>query len=421
MSMPPVRTPAEAAPTLASLDANLLHKVREGAQALTDFVVTTRRDLHAHPELGNQEQRTPAAIVAALKDLGFDLEERVGGTGVIATLRGARGGRTIALRADMDALPLNEDTDRPYRSTVPGVMHACGHDGHVAMALGAARLLSELRPHLQGSVKFLFQPAEETYGGASEMIADGCLTNDPVVNAVFGLHLEPLWRGGEVRLRHGPLMASADALRVVVKGKGGHASEPHACIDPVLVAAQIITNLQTLVTRGFDVKNPVVITITYMQAGSALNIVPEEAVLAGTVRTLDPAVRAEMPARIDHLVQHTAAALGASAEVAYVHGSGVVVNHAGFTDFVRQLLRATRGPNAVVDMEHAVMGAEDFGLYMEHVPGAFAFLGARPAHQDVFPLHHPRFDFDERVLPVGVEILASVALAYLSEERSPRA
>ena len=399
------------------MDANLLSTVREDAQALTDFLVATRRDIHAHPELGNQERRTPPLIVAALEDLGLDLQQRVGGTGVVATLRGAWAGPTLALRADMDALPLNEDADRPYRSTVPGVMHACGHDGHVAMALGAARLLSGLRHHLHGNVKLLFQPAEETYGGASEMIADGCLTNDPIVNAVFGLHLEPLWQRGEVRLRHGPIMASADALRIVVKGKGGHASEPHDCIDPIPVAAQIITNLQTLVTRRFNVKNPVVVTITYLQAGSALNIVPEEAVLAGTVRTLDPGVRAEMPARIDHLVQHTAAAFGASAEMAYLHGSGVVVNHPDFTDFVRQLLCRTRGGAAVVSMEHAVMGAEDFGLYMEHVPGTFAFLGARPTHQEAFPLHHPQFDFDEQVMPIGVEILVSVALAYLGAER----
>lgn len=394
----------------------LLEALREHAAAVTDFVVATRRDLHAHPELGNQERRTPGVIAGALEAVGreaFAIERGVGGTGVVAVLRGAHPGPTIALRADMDALPLNEEADRPYRSCVPGVMHACGHDGHVAMALGAARVLHALRDRLHGAVKFLFQPAEETYGGASEMIAAGCLTAAPRVDAVFGLHLEPMGEVGELRLRHGPLMAASDVVRIVVQGKGGHASEPHDCVDPVPVAAQIITNLQTLVTRRFDVKSPVVITITYLQAGSAFNVIPGEVVLAGTVRTVDPQTRARMPEQIETVARHTAAALGAGAEVAYVHGSGAVVNHAGFTDFVRRLVGETR-PDTVIELAHPVMGAEDFGLYLERVRGAFAFLGARPAHQEAYPCHHPQFDIDERALPIGVEILATVALEYLA-------
>lgn len=394
------------------MDALLLDRVRHHARALAEVLVQTRRDIHIHPELGNQEQRTPALVVSRLRELGLDIREGVGGTGVTALLRGAHPGRTIALRADMDALPLTEEGDRPYRSCVPGVMHACGHDGHVAMALGAAQVLHQLRDQLHGNVKFLFQPAEETYGGASEMIAAGCLTTPPV-DAVFGLHLEPLGAVGELRLRRGALMASADAVRIVVKGRGGHASEPHESIDPVPIAAQVITALQTLVTRRFDVKNPVIITITYVQAGSAFNVIPPEVVLAGTVRTVDPAVRAALPERIDTLAQHTAAAFGATAEVAYVHGSGVVVNDAGFTDFVRTVVRQTRGDSGVVNLPHPVMAAEDFGLYLEQVPGCFAFLGARPAHQEAYPCHHPRFDFDERALPHGVEILSYVAFEYL--------
>jgi amidohydrolase len=395
------------------MDPRLLQSMRDRAQALTDFLVATRRDIHAHPELGNQEQRTPGLIVATLKPLGLDIHERVGGTGVVAVLRGAHPGPTLALRADMDALPLNEEGERSYRSTVPGVMHACGHDGHVTMALGAARLLHALRDHLHGNVKFLFQPAEETYGGASEMIAEGCLTQDPPVDAVFGLHIEPSGAAGELHVRDGAVMASSDVVRVTVQGRGGHASEPHACIDPVPAAAQIITNLQTMVARGIDANNPVVISITFLQAGSAFNIIPSEVMLAGTVRTVDPVVRAEMPARIEHLARHTAAAFGAGADVAYINGCGVVVNHAGFTDFVRQVIGEARGSESVVELEHPMMGAEDFGLYLEHVPGSFAFLGARPVHQEVFPLHHARFDFDERALPVGVEILSTVALEYL--------
>ena len=398
----------------------LLQAVRRHVRAVTDFVVSTRRDIHEHPELGNQEQRTPALIVGALSALGIELRERVGGTGVVGVLRGAHPGPTLALRADMDALPLAEEAERPYRSRVPGVMHACGHDGHVAMALGAAHVLHALREDLHGNVKFLFQPAEETYGGASEMIADGCLTREPVVDAIFGLHVEPLGPVGQLWLRNGTIMASSDVLRIVVQGKGGHASEPHDCIDPVPAAAQVITNLQMLVTRRFDVKSPVVITVTYLQAGSAFNVIPSEVVLAGTVRTVDPKVRTAMPERIEHLVRHTVEAFGATAAVTYIFGSGVVVNHAAFSDFVRQVVSQTRGSNAVREMAHPVMGAEDFGLYLEQVRGAFAFLGARPAHQQPFPCHHPQFDIDERALPVGVEVLSSVALSYLDGAQQPR-
>ena len=395
------------------MDEPVLRAIRDRALALARFVVDVRRDIHSHPELGNQEQRTPARIVETLRPLGFEIREGVGGTGVVATLRGGRPGRTIALRADMDALPLTEEGTHAYRSVVPGVMHACGHDGHVAMALGAARVLHDLRDQLQGNVKFLFQPAEETIGGANEMIADGCLTADPAVDAVFGLHLWPLMPAGQLSLKPGPIMASADLLRIVVKGEGGHASEPHTCTDPVPVAAQVISNLQALVTRRFDARSPVVVTITYVQAGSAFNVIPPEVVLGGTVRTVDPDVRAAIPSRIEHLVRHTTAAFGAEAEVTYINGSGVVINHPDFTAFVGETIRASRGAGSVHDMAQPIMGAEDFGAFMEHVPGAFAFLGARPTHQQAYPCHHPRFDIDEQALPGGVEILATVALRFL--------
>jgi amidohydrolase len=394
------------------MDDGALAMVRHHAHALTDFVVGVRRDIHAHPELGNQEHRTAALIAEHVHRLGLEVEAGVGGTGVVAVLRGAHPGRTLALRADMDALPLDEEGDRPYRSSTPGVMHACGHDGHVAMALGAARVLGELREHLHGNVKFLFQPAEETYGGASDMVAAGCLTAAPAVDAIFGLHLWPDGPSGELRVRAGAIMASADAVRIVVRASGGHASEPHDCIDPVPVAAHLITALQTMVTRRLDARNPVILTITYLQAGTAFNVIPPEVVLAGTVRTVDRSLRAAMPGRIDEVITHAARALGATADLAYVHGSGVVMNDAAFTEWVAALVRHARGDAAVRAMAHPVMGAEDFGVYLERIPGTFAFLGARPAHQDAYPCHHPRFDIDEAALPVGVEILSSVALAY---------
>ncbi len=283
------------------MNDTLRREVHERGQAQQEFLVATRRGIHAQPELGHQEQRTAELIVRELERVGadaFDLQRGVAGTGVIATLHGSSPGRTIALRADMDALPIDEQGDREYRSCVPGVMHACGHDGHVAMLLGAARLLHALREHVRGNVRFLFQPAEETYGGASEMVADGCLTTPPAVDAVFGIHLEPLHEVGELRLRRGPLMASSDVVRIVVQGRGGHASEPQDCIDPVPVAAQIVTSLQTLITRRFDARNPAVLTITYLQAGSTFNVIPPEVVLAGTMRTVDTAVRESLQAAV---------------------------------------------------------------------------------------------------------------------------
>jgi amidohydrolase len=392
----------------------VLDGVRHHARADADVVVGIRRDIHAHPELGNQEHRTAALIVDHLHRLGLEVAAGVGGTGVVGVLRGAHPGRTLAMRADMDALPLDEEGDRAFRSCTPGVMHACGHDGHVAMALGAARVLAELREHLHGNVKFLFQPAEETYGGASEMIAAGCLTAAPAVDAIVGLHLWPDGPPGELRVRRGAVMASADAVRIVVRGRGGHASEPHDCIDPVPVAAHIITALQTMVTRRLDARSPAILSITYLQAGTAFNVIPAEVVLAGTVRTVDPSLRAAMPGRIEEVITHTARAFGATADLAYVPGSGVVVNDAAFTDWVAGVVRRTRGHTAVLDMPHAVMGAEDFGAYLERIPGTFAFLGARPAHQAAYPCHHPLFDIDEGALPIGVEILSSLALAYLA-------
>ncbi len=400
------------------MDDALRRELREQARSLRDFLVATRREIHAHPELGHEEKRTSELIVRELEQMGageFEVRRGVAGTGVVATLRGALPGSTIALRADMDALPLDEQDDRPYRSCVRGVMHACGHDGHVAMLLGAARVLHKLRHGVRGNVRFLFQPAEETYGGASEMISDGCLTAPPAVDAVFGLHLEPLSDVGELRIRRGPLMASSDAIRIVVQGRGGHASEPHECIDPVPVAAQIITSLQTLVTRRFDARSPVVVTITYVQAGSTFNVIPSEVVLAGTVRAVGSEVRKSLQASIERAVQHTAAALDAEAQVSFVPGSGVVVNDAPFTDLVAEVARNARGVDSVSEMPQPVMTGEDFGEYLERVPGAFAFLGARPSHQEAFPCHHPRFDIDENALPIGVEILASVALEYLSQ------
>lgn len=387
-----------------------LERIREEAAGIAPFLVATRRDIHAHPELGHAEARTALLVSEELSELGMDVRTEVGGTGVVGTLVGTRENPTIALRADMDALPIDETGDREFRSTHAGVMHACGHDAHTAMLLGAARVLARMRDTLPGRVKFLFQPAEETYGGASDMIADGCLDG---VDAVFGLHVWPFMEPGVVGIRGGAIMASSDALTITVQGRGGHASEPHTAVDPVPIAAQVITNLQLMVTRRFDAREPVVLSICYLQAGTAFNVIPDTVQLAGTVRCVHPDARDRLERLVEDTVKHTCSTFGADYEMAYVRGSGVVMNEPRFTEFLGSVCRDVFGPSGIHRLEAPIMGAEDFGAYTERVPGAFAFIGAKPAHQNAFPCHHPQFDLNEEVLPLGVTLHVGTAMEYL--------
>jgi amidohydrolase len=379
-------------------------------------LVAVRRDLHAHPELRYQEHRTAGIAAERLRALGFEVKTAVASTGVVGVLRGsARSSpsRTLLLRADMDALPVQEANDTPYRSTVPGVMHACGHDGHVAIGLGVARRLSESRTSWPGAVKYVFQPAEEGGCGAKRMIEEGAL-EDPIVDAAFGLHLWNDLPVGTVAAASGPVMAAVDEFTVTVRGRGGHAAYPHQARDPVLCAAHLVTALQSLVSRGADPFLPLVVSVTAVRAGEAFNVIPEEAELRGTVRTMNERLFAEVPSRFAELATSVAAAMGCEARIAYERQSPPLVNQQALSELVREAAAHVVGKGNVRDDVRS-MGGEDFAFFAQRVPACFAFVGSRNGAKGLDAPHHsPRFDFDEEALMAGVELTERVARTFLA-------
>jgi len=382
-------------------------------QGLENYVIGWRRRFHQNPELSFGEYKTAQAIAEELKRLGMNVKRNVGGTGVVGLLTGDQRGRTVALRADMDALPVSEENNTSYRSRNPGVMHACGHDGHMAMLLGAANLLSSRRGQIKGTIKFLFQPGEETPpGGALEMIRAGVLEN-PKVDAAFALHLDSSLPSGAVGLRKGPMMAASDNFEITVTGKGGHAARPHSCLDPVTTAAQMISGLQTIVSRRIDPAQPAVITVGKVEAGTKHNIIPKKAVLIGTARTIDRHSTKMMPAWIKQMVSGIARANGLKAEVKYDKGYPVLFNDPAMVDFCEKAINETFGQSAVVRLEEPMMGGEDMAYFLQKVPGAFLRLGSRKDRTTSYPWHHPRFEIDETVLPMGSGLLSEIATKYL--------
>jgi amidohydrolase len=372
------------------------------------YVVKWRREFHRNPELSFSEVRTSGLVSAELARLGYSVRRRVGGHGVVGLLKG-RPGRTVALRADMDALPINEENRIACRSRHPGRMHACGHDGHMAMLLGAARLLAGKKKELPGSVKLIFQPAEETPpGGALGMIRAGALKN-PGVDAIFALHLDSSLPSGKVGLRRGPMMAASDNFEITLQGRGGHAARPHSCLDPVPAAAQIISGLQTIVSRRVDPVRPAVITVGRIEAGSKHNIIPERALLAGTARSIDRHTTRMLPLWMGQLVRGIARANGLRASLRYERGYPVLYNDAKMVDLCRRIISGRWGRRAVVDLEEPMMGGEDMAYFLQQVPGAFLRLGSRSGPATAHPWHHPRFDIDEGVLQFGAGLLAALA------------
>jgi amidohydrolase len=381
--------------------------------AVAEELIASRRDFHAHPELGYQERRTAGIVAERLRGLGIELRENVAETGVVGLLRGARPGPTVLLRADMDALPIQESSDVPYRSTVPGVMHACGHDGHTAVLLGVARVLAGQREALAGNVKLLFQPAEEGGAGAKRMIEEGALA-DPEVEAAFGIHLWNDGPIGAVGVREGAFMASADSFDLTVKGQGGHAAGPHRTIDPVVTSAHLIVALQTLVSREVDPLKSAVVTVGHIQGGNVRNVIPDEVRLQGTVRTFDPGLRQTIPRRLERIARAICAAFGGDCDLEYRFGYPPLVNDAGMAEVVRAAAREVVGEEHVV-VAPQVMGAEDMSYFLESVPGCFFRIGSANAARGLTrPHHNPSFDFDEDALPIGVEVLARTARRYLA-------
>jgi amidohydrolase len=371
-------------------------------------VIAIRRDLHRHPELGFEERRTAALVAARLRDLGYEVTEGIGITGVAGVMRGARPGKTIMLRADMDALPIEEENATDYTSQTSGTMHACGHDGHVAMLLGAATLIARRRKELAGTIVLCFQPAEEGRGGAKAMVEDGILERFGVERA-YGLHLASAFPTGIVGLREGPFYASSDSIEITIEGMGGHGAAPHLSIDPIYVAGAFIVAVQQVVSRQIDPIAPAVVTIGAVHAGTTHNVIPSRATLLGTVRAFDPDVRAKMAERIEQVLRGVCESSGATYDFTYLRRYPVTSNDAEQTRYVRALAEREIGERRVVEAPK-LMGAEDFSFFAERVPACFYTVGCNGGAASAFPHHHAKFDIDERALETGVRMMTALAL-----------
>ena len=371
-------------------------------------LVRDRRDLHQHPELGFKETRTGTLVEERLRGLGYEVKTGVGRTGIVG-LKGT-GTRCVLLRADMDALPIEEANEVPYRSRHPGAMHACGHDGHVAIGLEVARRLAAVT--LPGAVKFAFQPAEELSGGATAMIGDGIL-GAPAVNAAFGVHVWNDLPVGMIGITAGAMMASVDEFEITIAGTGGHAAMPHRAIDPVLVAAHVITALQSLVSRRRDPFEEGVVSVTQVSAGHAFNVIPPQATLRGTVRTFGGKFYEDAPRLVEDTARGIARALGADAMIEFRRLTGPLVNDPAMADLMKSVGEDIVGKNRVKG-DIRTMGGEDMSYFLKQVPGCFAFVGSARADGTSFPHHSPRFDIEEDALPIAAELLTQTTARYLA-------
>jgi len=414
--------------TLDAATATLDQRIDAASKKVESKVIDCRRDIHQHPELGNRETRTSKLVADRLRELGIEVKTPVAHTGVIGILRGGKPGRVVALRADMDALPVVEQVDVPFKSTVRttfnghdvGVMHACGHDAHVAILLGVAEVLAGIREEIPGTVKFLFQPAEEgapegEEGGAKLMVKEGALDN-PKVDAVFGLHVTSRYPVGELAYRSGSMMAAVDSFKIVVHGKQTHGAYPWLGIDPIVVAAQIILGLQTIPSRQVDSSlAPSIVTVGAIHGGVRNNIIPDDVEMIGTIRSLDAKMRDDIHARIKRTAEDIAKSGGATATVTIDEGYPITYNDPAVTERMAPTLRRVAGPSNV-EVVNATLGAEDFSFFQQKVPGLFFWLGTRPKNQTAEQAasnHSPLFYVDESGLELGVRAMAHVAVDYL--------
>ncbi|WP_295562430.1 M20 family metallopeptidase [uncultured Sphingomonas sp.] len=398
-----------------SLDETFATDWAAAGEAGLDDTIALRRAIHAEPEVGLHCPLTTAKIKAALAGLPLDIHDSTSTTGFIAILKGQAGdnGRTVLLRGDMDALPMQEETGLPFASTIPGRMHACGHDSHTAMLVGAAKALCARRESLPGTIVFMFQPGEEGYHGARFMIDDGLLAIAKP-DAAFALHITPNAPAGVVVTRGGPIMASADTIHATIRGAGGHAAMPHDCIDPIPVACEIVTALQTFIARRIPVTDPAVLSVTKIEAGSAHNIVPGEVTMLGTLRTLSEGTRVTMQAAFQRIAEHIAAAHGATAETRIEAGYPVTVNDPRGAALIEGVAGTLGQPFAA--MPQPMMGAEDFSYVLRETPGAFAFIGVAPVGSDPAtnpPLHNTRMTIEESVMAKGVAMHCAIATRFL--------
>ncbi|MCP8615516.1 M20 metallopeptidase family protein [Salirhabdus salicampi] len=385
----------------------IFEKIESSYQEMVD----TRRYLHQHPELSFQEKHTSQFIAQQYEEWGIPYETNIGGYGVVATLNGGKDGKTVALRADFDALPIQDEKDVPYKSTVPGVMHACGHDGHTASLLGVAKALLPYQEDLPGTVVFLHQPAEEyAPGGAKPMIDDGALKG---VDAVFGTHLWADAPVGVIQTTKGPFMAGADRFEITIKGKGGHGALPHQTKDAIVIGSQLVTQLQQIVSRRLDPLSTAVVTVGTFEAGQAFNVIADQARISGTVRMFDEDVQTKIIKTIENMVKSACLPYEADYELNYLKGYPPVMNHRKEAELILDGFTEVSGIERTEEIL-PVMGGEDFAYYLQHKPGAFYFTGAQKEGH-VYPHHHPMFDFDERALPLSAKTLVQAYRLYQQE------
>jgi amidohydrolase len=399
-------------PSLKSIKIPFLRE----AKNIEKELIGIRRHLHQFPELSNREYDTSAFIRSKLSEYGIQEFSSLSGTGVLARIKGGKEGKTVAIRADIDALPVTEETGLAYASVNPGVMHACGHDVHTAVALGCAKLLNTIKAQLAGNITLIFQPAEERLTGAQAMIDDGALEN-PGVDAIMGLHSWPDIPAGTIGIRKGPLMAAADIINIRVYGNQGHAAHPHKCVDPIVISGQIVNTLQTVVSREISPLEPLVITIGKIQGGTAPNIIPHMVEMNGTVRVLNPQLRKRIPEILTRVVQGTAQAMRGDAEIYYQLGTPPVISDEALYRLIEENTKVVLGDENLVYLANPSMGGEDFAFYLEKVPGVFFRLGTyNETLGERFPLHSPFFTVDEACLSIGVAVMCRSVYSYLMVE-----
>lgn len=382
------------------------------------MVIGWRRDLHRIPEVGCELPQTAEYVAKRLEEMGIEVKTGVGGYGVIGVIHGKREGKTIALRSDMDALPIEEETGLPFSSEHKGKMHACGHDAHMAMTLGAGKILAENKDKIHGKVKLIFQPAEEGPGGAKPMIEADALKN-PDVDAILGLHIGNIFpevKNGQIGIGYGPIMACLDSFKIVVKGRGGHGAMPHVTIDPIPISAEIILGLQTLISRELKPSRPGVITVGRISGGTTYNVIPEKVELEGTARFIHEEARQHLSKRLGELAKQIAGAMRGDCDVSYTYGYPPLVNDPDFTRYFAQVAATVIGPDNIVEITEPTMGGEDMAYFLREVPGTFFFLGGgKEQNGGIYPHHHPKFDIDESVLWKGTALLVAGAVNWLKD------
>ena len=387
----------------------MLSRIKDIAETLSPRLIEIRRHLHSHPELSGQEYQTAAYVAGVLSSYGLQVQELIGKTGVVAELRGTEvDKRLLAIRADLDGLPIQERTELEFASHQPGIMHACGHDVHTTVALGTAMILSQLG-ELPGKIRFLFQPAEETAQGAGWMIKDGVMEN---VDAILGLHVFPTIPGGSIGIRYGALTAAADDLELIIHGESGHGARPHEAIDAIWIASQVITTLQQAIGRTQNPLRPVVLSIGQIQGGRAPNVIADRVRLLGTVRSLHPETSAALPNWVETIVRSICQTYGATYELNYRRGVPAVMNDPSLTQMVEAAAQEAWGGDRVQILPEPSLGAEDFSLYLNHAPGTMFRLGVGLPDRPNYPLHHPLFQVDESAIVTGIVTMAYAAYKY---------